>query len=86
MDLILEFLLDLLLEGSVGAISEKRVPLPIRIVAAIILVVAYVGLIVFITYTAISDESWYLLLVSLVLLVMGGFFTWRCVRQLRAGR
>ena len=54
MDLILEFLLDLLLEGSVGAISEKRVPLPIRIVAAIILAVAYVGLIVFITYTAIS--------------------------------
>ena len=86
MDLILEFLLDLLLEGSVGAISEKRVPLPIRILAAIILAVAYVGLIVFITYTAISDGSWYLLLVSLVLLVMGGFFTWRCVRQIQAGR
>ena len=45
MELIFEILFELIVDGSLNADTDKKVPVIIRIIAAIILIVVYGGLI-----------------------------------------
>lgn len=44
LELILDFVFDLILEGSIIFISEKKVPIPIRVIAFIVVVLFYLGI------------------------------------------
>ena len=68
MEIIMEFLLDLIVEGSLEASSDKTVPLPIRIIAAIVLIGVYGGLIGFCFYLGIRGRSWVLIILGIIIL------------------
>ena len=70
MDFILEFLFDLIVEGSLEASTDKKVPLPVRIIAAVILIGVYGGLIGICLYSGIREKSWVLLLLGVIILIM----------------
>ena len=76
MDLIFEFILDLILEGSFMAATEKKVPLVIRILAALILVAVYLGLGGVLLYIGIKNKSILFTGVALILCIAfaAGFF------------
>lgn len=46
MDDIFEFLYELIIEGAMGAVKDKELPLAIRVVAGLVLTVIYGGLLV----------------------------------------
>lgn len=46
MDDFIEFILELLLEGSIDALPNKKIPLVIRIILAIILALVLIGIII----------------------------------------
>ena len=70
MEIIMEFLFELIVEGSLEASSDKKVPLPIRIIAAIILIAVYGGLIGFCFYSGIREKSWVLIVLGVIILVI----------------
>ncbi len=54
MDFIIEFLLELILEGSVEAVSSKKVPMPLRIIAGVIFLAVYLGLLLLCVFLCVS--------------------------------
>ncbi len=46
MEIIFDILFELIVEGSMGAVGDKKVPLPLRILAAVFLIVIFGGLVV----------------------------------------
>nr|MBQ8253238.1 hypothetical protein [Lachnospiraceae bacterium] len=56
MEVILEFLFELILEGSVELSTNHKVPKPLRILAVIILLIVYCGLILIVG--TIMMECW----------------------------
>ena len=58
MELIFEILFDFIVEGSVGAVGDKKVPLPLRIVAAVFLVALFGTLIAVCLYIGITEKNW----------------------------
>ena len=70
MEIIMEIILDLILEGSVEAASSKKVPLPVRILASVILLAVYGGLIGFLVYIGIHEKKWLVLVLAAVILII----------------
>ncbi len=56
MDFLLEFLLELVFEGSFELLSEKKAPLGLRIAIAAVMLLVYVGLFGLLMYVAISTK------------------------------
>lgn len=57
MDFILEFLMTLILEGSLEALIEKKIPIFVRVVMAILLLGFYLGFVGILFYIGIKDSS-----------------------------
>ena len=57
-DVLLEIILNLIIDGYSEAASDRKVPLAVRVIVAIMLVAVYGGLIGFCFYLAIHDQSW----------------------------
>lgn len=69
MEIIADFLFELIIEGSLDAFSVKRVPLPLRIIAAIILTGVYGGLTGIFIYCGIRHKNPIMLLLGAALLI-----------------
>lgn len=68
MEFVFEFLFELIVEGSLEASTDKKVPWPLRILAAIVLIGVYGGLIGVCFYSGIHDKSWIMLLLGMIIL------------------
>lgn len=79
MDFLLELLFDIIVEGSIELGSEKAVPMPLRILAALIVIAVFFGmggLFVYMGYEAmlVSDNSAVIAFAVGALMVFGGIF------------
>ena len=61
MEYVIEFLFELIFEGCLEAVGEKKVPLIIRILCAAVLLLVFVGIAGILLYTSIVNESGVLL-------------------------
>lgn len=57
MDLILEIILDLIIDGYHDAASDRKIPLAVRVIVTILLIAVYGGLAGFCIYQGIHDRS-----------------------------
>lgn len=69
LDDILEFLLELILDGMVEAAGDKQVPKPVRVVLSVILAVLFLGFFGLLLWIGISNESVLMVVLSVALLV-----------------
>lgn len=53
MEFLFELFFEVIVEGAIAATSEKRVPIPLRILAAIFLVALFGGVLFLIIFTGI---------------------------------
>ena len=58
MEIILELIFEFIVEGSLGAIGHKKVPMALRIIAAAFLITVFGGLIALFIILGIRDQSW----------------------------
>lgn len=70
MDFLIELLLDIILEGSIEAVSEKRVPFPVRILLTIVLIVFFVGVFVLLFYLGVKYDLLFITIVTAILFVL----------------
>ena len=76
-------LFEIIVEGSLEASFDKKVPLWIRIIAGIILIVVYGGLVGFLIYEGIRSVNWGLLVIGIALLVFFAFGFWKVFKKHR---
>ena len=53
MEFLFEFIFEIIVEGAIGAVSEKRVPMPIRIIAAVFVAALFGGVLFLIIFTGV---------------------------------
>ena len=70
MEFIFEFLFELIVEGSLEASTDKKVPWPLRILAAVVLIGVYGGLIGFCFCSGIRERSWGLIVLGIMILII----------------
>ena len=80
MEFIMEILFEVIVEGALEASSDKKIPLPVRVIAAIITVGIYGGLIGFCLYSYFQDGNPTFLIVGIIILgitVLGAISIYR---------
>lgn len=70
MEVLLEIIMTIILDGSMEAVTEKKIPLFIRIAAAVFLFILYGGFCGFLIYLGIVNKSGLIIGIALFLLVM----------------
>ena len=83
MEIILDILFELIIEGSIGAVGDKKVPLPLRILAAVILVVIFGGLVGVLIYIGIDEKNWIIVICGVVVAIAVIGAVWQTVRKHR---
>ncbi len=83
MEIILEILFDLIVDGSLEAVGEKKVPLFLRILAAIILFVVFGGLVGVLLYIGISDKNWIIIIFGVLIAAFEVTGIWKTVKKHR---
>ena len=70
MDPFIQIILDLIMDGSLGTVSDKSAPFALRVIAAVILTAAFCSLAGFCIYLIIKDADWYVKAIAgLILLI-----------------
>ena len=83
MEIIFEILFELIVEGSIGAVGDKKVPIPIRILAAVLLFLIFGTVVGALIYIGISEGSWILIVVGAVIGLLIVFAVWKTVKKHR---
>ncbi len=81
--MLFEILFEIIVEGSLEASRDKKVPLWIRIIAGLILIAVYGGLVGFLIYEGIRSVNWGLLVIGIALLVFFAFGFWKVFKKHR---
>lgn len=81
LDDIIEVVLELVLDGAIEAAGSKKVPMPIRILAAGIVLVIALGLIGLLFWVGVDSNSTGLMILAAVLLVVFGGWVFFAVRR-----
>ncbi len=68
MEIFFEIVFNLIVEGSLEAARDKKVSLPLRIIAAVVLLAVYGGGIGFLIYIGIRDKSVIILVLAALIL------------------
>lgn len=83
MEIILDILFDLIVEGSIGAVGDKKVPLALRILATVFLTVIFGGLVGVLVYIGIDEKNWIILIIGVVIALAVIGAVWQTVRKHR---
>ena len=86
MEIILEILFELIVEGSIGAVGDKKIPVPIRILAAVFLLLLFGAVVGALIYIGISEGSWIAVAAGIAIALITVFAIWRTVRKHRDNR
>ena len=70
MDFLVETIVEIVFEGCVSILYEKKVPLIIRLIVGFLVCACYVGVIGAIMYVAINNKSIVLFVVAILLTVI----------------
>lgn len=82
MDFVFELLFEIILEGCIEITEEKKVPLILRILCAVLLVLVYGGIIGMLLFVAISNQSLLLLFIAVfVILIIPIAFVYKLLKK-----
>ncbi len=86
MDELFELLFELIVEGSIEAASNKRVPVWLRAIAVLILGGGYFGLLlisIFVAVTGVQDKDTVLILVGIGMVLLFIVVGFKLIRRIR---
>ena len=86
MDIVFEILFEIIVEGALDASFSKKVPLWVRIIAALLLIFVYGGLVGLIIYSAISSKNWILFGAGILLLLFLSFGFYKIIKKRKKER
>ena len=78
MDFIIELVLTIIVEGSMEAVGERKLPMFVRVLAALLLFAVYFGLGGLLLYGGIKNENGLIIGIAVFVLVI---FAWAVVSK-----
>ncbi len=90
MEDLIEFFGELILEGAQELVDSKSTPLPVKIIAFVLLTIFYCGLAIICIIGVVGCEEWYLKillgLVAAMCLFLAGKMYWKLLTRNRRNR
>ena len=86
MGIVFEILFEIIVEGALDASLSRKVPLWVRIIAALLLIFVYGGLVGLIIYSAISSKNWILFGAGILLLLFLSFGFYKIIKKRKKER
>ncbi len=83
MDLIMEILLELIFEGTLEMVTSKKIPMFIRLLAAVLLLAFYIGFGGVLIYIGIKHKSIVVIICAVVLLLVVWIVTVKKYKEIR---
>ena len=86
MDIIVELLVEIIVDGSIEAASSKRVPKWIRICLGTFVVLLFLflcGVVLLAAVACARDKIWVGFGLLLILLFILGFFLWKTIKRIQ---
>ncbi len=80
MEFVIELMFELVFDGLVQGAKSPKLPLPLRILLAAVIVLVFLGTFALFFYIAWSCRSWVVFFLSLALLVL---CVWGMVKKIR---
>ena len=84
MEFILDILFDLIIQGSIEAAGDKKVPMALRVLAAVILIVVFGGVVALCAFIGITERNWIVLAIGAVIAVLITFAIVSTVKRHRS--
>ena len=81
MEVIFDIIFDLIIEGSIDAASNKKAPMALRVISAIVLIAFFAGIIGFCIFLGIHDRNWITLVLAALILIAAFFLAFRFYRK-----
>ena len=69
MDFILQLIFELIVDGSVSSLGDKKVPMPLRILAALFLIIVFGGIVALCIFIGIHEKKWIVLAIGILIAV-----------------
>lgn len=86
MELLIEAICDLVIEGTIGLSQSRKVPMPIRIICGVLIVTVFAAVIFLIGFMGVSflkEKPWGGIAILLFDVLLVGLFVFRLVRAVR---
>ncbi len=83
MDIIIEIIMEIFVEGTSAAVSEKSLPLPVRVLAAVLLLLFCIGIVGLLILLAVKSKSLAVTGIAVFMLVGAIAVMVKKVRELR---
>lgn len=84
MEFIFEIIFELIVEGSVEILGEKKVPVFLRVLAAVVVAAVFGGLVVFLVILGVTEKNWVYLAIGAALAVLFSFYIWKTAKSHRS--
>lgn len=82
-DFLIEFISEIIFEGALGSISNKRIPMFFRVLVAVIFLAFYLGLGGILIYAGILYKSAIIVAVAVLLLLAVAYLVFKKFRQIK---
>ena len=86
MEQLIQAALDLIMDGSLGTVSDRKAPMALRAAAAVILAAAFCALAWFCVRLIIRDKDWLVKAVGALILLLTLYTVYRFFRTIRQRR
>lgn len=83
MDALVEFVLEIVLEGVIETAGSRKVPLPVRLGLAALLILFFGGIVGLVLWVGIDTRNWPLVALGAVLGILCAFWLGYRIRQFR---
>lgn len=83
LDAIVEIILDIILEGAIEAAGSKKVPLPVRVILAGMIILLSLGVVALVFWIGISRKSTILIFIAAAMLIGFAYLCFSKVRQFK---
>lgn len=81
MGALLEILLEIVVDGAIGAAGSRRVPLPVRLVLGGLLLVLLLTVTRLLVRVGLDTGRWSLVVLGIVIFLGGAFWAWTAVKK-----
>jgi uncharacterized membrane protein YqjE len=80
MNSLLELVLEIVMEGAIGAAGSRQVPLPVRLVLGGLLLALLLGLSGLLVWVGLDTGRWFLAALGIAMFLGGLFRAWTAVK------
>ena len=81
MDFILELIFDLIVDGSIGAVGDKKVPMIVRVLACAFLIIVFGGIVALCVFIGIIEKQYWIIAIGLFIALVVGLAVWKAFKQ-----